>query len=95
MAGDSKGDFPDLMLWLGGLAPDDRDFLRRLIVELGRLDWTAESRTIDERILQITREIAPERIPWVAERLLRNSRKQPRGEAPTSPRMRHVKVLRP
>lgn len=95
MAGDLKAEFSDLMLWLEGLAPGDRGFLRRLIIELGRVDWTADSRTIDERILEITREIAPERIPWVADRLLRTSRKQPCGEAPAATRMRRVTVLRP
>lgn len=94
MARDFKDEFSDFMLQCDWLAPEDRGFLNRLIIELGRLDWTADSVMIDERILEITREIAPERISWVSDRLFGRSRGAPRVESPSSTKTQYLQVLR-
>ena len=94
MAGHCRAEFSDFMLRFAWLSPEDRRFLSRLIVELGRLDWTADGVTIDERILAITREIAPERIAWVADRLFGRGRAAPRADSPAPARTPRLTVLR-
>ncbi len=79
MTGDLDTEFSHFLLHFESLPPQDRRFMARLIIEMGRLDWTSDTRRIDERILQVTRRIAPERVPWVADRLGLASPQAPRG----------------
>lgn len=51
------------------LPPADQRFLKRLIVELARRDWPPDAGPARDRILEITRDIAPGRVAWVQRRL--------------------------
>jgi Fe-S-cluster formation regulator IscX/YfhJ len=50
---------------LDKLSPQDQRFMHRLIVELSRRDWVGDPATIEERILEVTRQMAPSRVGWV------------------------------
>jgi len=51
------------------LPPEDQRFLKRLIVELARREWPADSCPASDRILEITKDISPGRVAWVQRRL--------------------------
>ena len=69
MRRDSHAEFDEFLLHLRELPPEDQRFLGRLVAELSSRASKGDSEVADERILEVTREIAPERVPWVAGRL--------------------------
>lgn len=64
--GDEFGEFLHHFSWL---PPEDQRFLKRLMVELARRAEAADAMPAGDRILLVTREIAPDRVRWVADRL--------------------------
>lgn len=68
MAEGAGAEFDAFLLHLNRLPPEDRHFLSRLVIELGRRA-PGDDASSTEQILRITREIAPERVRWVANRL--------------------------
>lgn len=62
-------EFSEFLGQFNWLPPEDRRFLIRLVVELGRRAPAGDAPGVDEHILQVTREIAPHRVRWVARRL--------------------------
>lgn len=69
MSRNDDSEFDEFLSHLRGLPPKDQRFLSRLVTELGRRAPADDASTPDARILQVTREIAPERVAWVAGRL--------------------------
>jgi len=69
MIDDVGGEYDAFHSHLNWLPPEDKHFLMRLMIELSRRAGTDGALSMDETILQATREIAPERVRWVADRL--------------------------
>jgi hypothetical protein len=56
-------------LKLNSLPPEDRQFLSQLLFELSRRDWAGDVAAARQQIIEVTREIAPDRLYWVTQRL--------------------------
>lgn len=69
MRRNAGAEFDELLNHLRELPPEDQRFLSRLMTELSRRAVAEGGGTADETILEVTRDIAPERVPWVAGRL--------------------------
>jgi hypothetical protein len=57
------------MLNLYSVPPEDRHFLSQLLIELSQRDWAGNAAAAHEQIIEVTREIAPERLHWVVHRM--------------------------
>lgn len=57
------------MLNLCSIPPGDRLFLNQLLIELGERDWAGDVAAAHQQIIEITKDIAPERLHWVTHRL--------------------------
>jgi len=57
------------MLNLYSIPPQDRRFLSGLLIELSQRDWAGDAAAAHQLIIEVTREIAPERLHWVTHRL--------------------------
>lgn len=71
------------MLKLNSLPPEDRHFLSQLLIELSRCDWAGDVAAARHQIIEVTREIAPDRLYWVTQRLGLSGKPAPRsGDLP-------------
>lgn len=64
-------DFTEFLSVFLSLPPEDQRFLKRLIIEVSERNWTDDASPGREQILDVTKEIAPERLDWVTHCLAR------------------------
>ena len=69
MPDDVYSEFDQFLFSIHRLPPEDQRFVTRLIAELSRRSGAGADESADEAILEATRDIAPERVGWVASRL--------------------------
>jgi hypothetical protein len=71
------------MLNLCSVPPEDRRFLSQLLIELSQRNWAGDAAAAHQQIIEVTTEIAPERLHWVAHRLGLSGQPTPRsGDLP-------------